>query len=824
MTRAGRRWTRGVLLLCAVSLAGCNACPRSRASEAVPPPGQVFDEARRARRAAVSFPAAGEDYFHDMDGGIALTPAEVRGRNAWIVWSGGNDLFWDGISKTSLGTLDFLKTLSSHPSLPASRDNRWNYLGLVNEPCFEKATGPDPQRYGLWLDRRRADCPPDPFDDPVKYPGVGIGARGRNVPVGSYYGAPSGIVGLRLFPNPAFDEAAARRWDAKRYYEDETYYASKDLVKPYRVGMTCGFCHVGPSPTNPPADPENPRWENLSSVVGAQYFWVDRIFDWRADPTSFPQQLFRTSRPGTLDTSLISTDYINNPRTMNAFYGLPARMELAKRWGRERLGGGELDNKQFNDYVKEGPLTVFFQKPDTAYTPRILKDGSDSVGAIGALNRVYLNIGLYSEEWLRHFNALVGGKPTTTIEIAVAERNSSYWQATEAMTLDMSQFFLKGSGGHRLADAPGGEAYLTADAATLTRGKRVFAETCARCHSSKIPSPAPGLDPGGCAGPGYLDCWNEYWKWTKTADFKKKMTDIVMADDFLDGNYLSTDLRVPATLLETNACSPLATNALRGDIWDNFSSQSYKELPSVGKIKVHHPVTGKEYEYEMPSGGRGYTRPPSLISVWSTAPFFQNNALGKFDPSPTVEARMGSFQDSIEQLLWPEKREKDPVLGDKVPGLIDRTTTMSEIRVAAGYVPDLLQPLLAPAGKVFPKLVDERGIRIGPIPEGTPINLLAGVNLLPPPGASPAERLEHDKDVLALLVKVKADLIALPGNATNEQAKAAFANLVDPLLRFNACPDFVVNRGHYFGTRYFKEEPPLSDADKRALIEFLKTL
>jgi hypothetical protein len=816
--------TRGfwVALLVAVSLSGCRACRRSR-SEDVPPRGQVFDEARRVRRASASFPAAGEDYFHDMDGGIALTPEEIRGRNAWIVWSGGNDLFWDGISKTSLGTLDFLKTLSSHPSLPASRDNRWTYLGLVNEPCFEKATGPDPQRYGLWLDKRRVDCPPDPFDDPAKYPGVEIGARGENVPVGSYYGAPSGIVGLRLFPNPAFDEAAERKWDPRRYYEDETYYASKDLVKPYRVGMSCGFCHVGPSPTSPPADPENPRWENLSSVVGTQYFWVDRIFDWKADPTSFPQQLFRTSRPGTLDTSLISTDYINNPRTMNAFYGLPARMEIAKRWGRERLGGGELDNKQINDYVKEGPLTVFFQKPDTVYTPRVLKDGADSVGAIGALNRVYLNIGLYSEEWLRHFNALVGGKPTTTIEIAVAEKNSAYWQATEAMTLDMSLFFLKSSDGHRLAEAPGGKAYLTADAATLSRGKRVFAETCARCHSSKIPSPAPGLDPGGCAGPGYLDCWNEYWRWTKTADFKKKMTDIVMADDFLDGNYLSTDLRVPVTLLETNACSPLATNALRGDIWDNFSSQSYKELPSVGKIKVHHPVTGREYEYEMPAGGRGYTRPPSLISAWSTAPFFLNNVLGKFDPSPSVEARMGSFQDSIEQLLWPEKREKDPVLGDEVPGLIDRTTRMSEVRVPAGYVPDFLQPLLDPAGRVFPKLVGEAGIRIGPIPEGTPINLLAGVNLLPPPGVSTAERLKHDRDVLALLVKIKGDLIALPREATNEQAKATFADLVDPLLRFNACPDFVVNRGHYFGTRYFEEEPPLRDADKRALIEFVKT-
>ena len=59
-------------------------------------------------------------------------------------------------------------------------------------------------------------------------------------------------------------------------------------------------------------------------------------------------------------------------------------------------------------------------------------DGSDSVGALGALNRVYLNIGLFSEEWLLHFNPLVGGKPITPIEIEVARKNSVYWQATEA--------------------------------------------------------------------------------------------------------------------------------------------------------------------------------------------------------------------------------------------------------------------------------------------------------------------------------------------------------------------------------------------------------
>ena len=65
-------------------------------------------------------------------------------------------------------------------------------------------------------------------------------------------------------------------------------------------------------------------------------------------------QLLHTSRPGALDTSLVSTDYINNPRTMNAVYNLGPRLEAAKKWGKETIAGGGLNNSQFNDYVKEG--------------------------------------------------------------------------------------------------------------------------------------------------------------------------------------------------------------------------------------------------------------------------------------------------------------------------------------------------------------------------------------------------------------------------------------------------------------------------------------
>ncbi|WP_210275401.1 hypothetical protein [Rhizobium sp. G21] len=393
----------------------------------------VVDEAKKAGRSAATFPAAAEDYFKGMDGGVELSRDEVIGRNNWLVWTAGNDRFWNEITRSAFGNFDLLKTVSSHPSLAFGRSNRFRELGLINEPCYQAPTKGANDKFGLWLDVRRKGDPacdaPDPFADANKYPGVKIGARGGAVPVGSYYGEATGVVGLRLFPNPDFDEKAKARWDADRYYTDPSYYNDKDLVRPYRVGMACGFCHVGPDPVRPPLDPENPTWDNLSGVVGAQYFWIDRIFGWNyggekdrkrweENEKNYLIQLVHTSRPGALDTSLVSTDYINNPRTMNAVYALGARLGVAKQRGRETLAGGEVNNKQLPDY---------FDPPNTVFTPRVLKDGADSVGALGALNRVFINIGLFSEEWLRHFNPLFGGKPNTAIEIDVGRKNSSYW-------------------------------------------------------------------------------------------------------------------------------------------------------------------------------------------------------------------------------------------------------------------------------------------------------------------------------------------------------------------------------------------------------------
>ena len=833
------RWREATLLLFAgLMFTGCSKQPQ---------PGEVLDEAKRAGRDAATFQQASEDYFHDMDGGLALTPEEIKGRNMWNVWTGGNDRFWNSMTDYTYGAFDLLKIISSHPSLGYSQTNRWSFFGLINEPCFEKATGPDKNRRGLWLDVRSKDCQPDPFENESKYPGVAIGSRGKPLgdgttqPVGSYYGYATGIVGLRLFPNPDFDEKAAKAWDPERYYTDPAYYNRRDLVRPYRVGMSCGFCHIGPSPVNPPADPAHPKFANLSSSVGAQYMWVDRLFIFNSNKAegrkNFMYQLAHTYRPGTMDTSLVSTDNINNPRTMNAVYDFVARMGMAKRIGEEKLAGGELNNKQFNDFLTSGPLLDFYSKQDaTVRTPHVLKDGADSVGLLGALNRVHLNIGLFSEEWLLHFSPVVGGKTISPIPIATAQKNSVYWQATEAGTPNTALFFLKAAQPDLLKDAPGGDKYLVADAAMLERGKNVFADTCARCHSSKEPPHPPDLYAKKCQGAGYLDCFKRYWAWTQTDDYKAQMRKIVQAPDFLQGNYLSSDARIPVTLLRTNICSPLATNALAGNIWDNFSSQSYKQLPSVGTVTLSDPFTGEPIPYVMPAGGRGYTRVPSLISIWSTAPFLLNNTVGPFDTDPSVDARMKIFEASIEQMLWPEKRDRDSILGKKILGIIDRTTERSTVTIPVGYVPEALQPLQGKLHRWFPWFVDSGGdIVLGPIPKGMPVGLLANLKLRAE-SDDPAVKAAHLKDMGEFLVKLKVDLTTAPPGASDEELRNRFANLRGPMLKLSKCPDFVVNRGHYFGTAEFNKqdglsadekafghEPELSDDDKRALIAFLKT-
>jgi hypothetical protein len=133
-----------------------------------------------------------------------------------------------------------------------------------------------------------------------------------------------------------------------------------------------------------------------------------------------------------------------------------------------------------------------------------------------------------------------------------------------------------------------------------------------------------------------------------------------------------------------------------------------------------------------------------------------------------------------------------------------------------------LKSLTGVGAQLFPYAFKDGGIEIGPIPAGTPVGLIANL-MVRSEAADFPDHADHDRRVLDLLAKVKHDLGALPSNATDDDARKVLANLVKPLMDLSKCPDYVVNRGHYFGTGLFAEEPGLSDQDKRALIEFLKT-
>ena len=94
-------------------------------------------------------------------------------------------------------------------------------------------------------------------------------------------------------------------------------------------------------------------------------------------------------------------------------------------------------------------------------------------------------------------------------------------------------------------------------------------------------------------------------------------------------------------------------------------------------------------------------------------------------------------------------------------------------------------------------------INLGMIPKGTPINLVGN--------------LEPDFGNTDVLIKIAQKLIKLKTTKlSRDEAAGEFNQLIPDLLAANKCPDFVEDKGHYFGT-------DLPDSDKRALIEYLKT-
>jgi hypothetical protein len=615
------------------------------------------------------YPAEPDSYEY---GGRKLTALEQQGRNTWYFWTGGGERFWRQVAGITHGITDLLQYVDSR-----RRPERFRLMGVLNDPDCKAATGPD--EFGLWMD----------VCQPQAIPGI---------PSQS-----SGIVGLRKFPNPKFDRFV---WDVKKYLADPA-----SVEPPYLIGMTCGFCHIGFNPLNPPTDPEKPRWSHLSPAIGNQYFKEGTLFGLKLTPSDFRWHVANTQPAGTSDTSRFATDHIFNPNAINSIVHLRHR---------------PTETETMADGTRRA-------------VHHILKDGADSVGTAGASLRVYVNIGMCSEYWTKLHDPISGSKfPQKPFQIALARKDCPDWRATESL-MEGAEAFLKTIPPARLQNSPAGAKYLSQDPALLRRGALAFAERCATCHSSKQP-------------PASITAEADRIAWFREAITKA---------DFLEDNFLSNDKRYPVAELGTNIGRAIASNATEGHVWAEFSSATYKSLPPSAPLRgLYNPVKPRRpIEFQPPAGGRGYYRVPTLAGVWATAPFFHNNALGVYNADPSLAGRMAAFNDAMEKLLWSEKR-----LGIRS---IWRTTVDSAVPLESGY-------------------------RLK-IQQGTPVHLVANIN------APELQLLRNDN----FFTRFIGWLIG----------RGVLNNV---LLRNNLSPDFVVDRGHEFAK-------DLSDEDKRALIEYVRT-
>jgi cytochrome c5 len=711
---------RGLLAIVVALCFFTVACPDQNASSSkYPDPRVRFADYKQT---CDGIPGNLPDHF-----GYYLSPDQKAGACTWYLWVGGDPLRMTGSPMNARGNPRFwrmaekkLENLIHGFELPINvsilkyvtstpRGERFAKLGAINDPGCKAATKPD--AYGLMLD----ECS-DPYS--------------------------SGIMGIRLFPNQEFD---ASKWDANKFLNVDS-----TIEPPYLSGLTCGVCHISFNPAKPPRDPENPQWENLAPAIGNQYLREGEMFKGGMSDSAFLYWVFQTQQAGTSDTSRISTDFINNPNAINSiWYILSARPKHA-------------------EVMNDGT---------TKEVPHILKDGSDSIGPAGAALRVYVNIGTcpdyrYSLEYTflgipNTAEPLLPPVSKTTaqrpFEIAKAEKECVDWQLTAAR-MDKAANFLDANQPYYLKDAPGGTSYITNDAAVLDMGKTVFAQECARCHSSKLPDEVVkgGLD--------------KHSPQAKTA-----WVNLVKSPDFLDKNFLSDDERYPLVskdprfALGTNADRALGTNPQANHIWNDFSSKTFKQLPPPGNMIVQNPFAPGQ-TFTIPIRYGGYYRTPSLINCWATAPYLHNNMLGLFNNDPSVQGRMAAYQDATEKLLWPEKRLGKATI--KVTGK-DSILKIRDIEIH--------------------------------FPAGTPIDLFANINLYaqlqPVEVLRTLHQVAEHPDVLVRLVH------ALKNEGPYDQDLKAFMPL---LLAQNQSPDFIQDHGHTFGSQ-------LPDDQKRALIEYMKT-
>ncbi|WP_288108145.1 hypothetical protein [Limnobacter sp.] len=562
----------------------------------------------------------------------------------------------------------------------------------------------------------------------------------------------SGVLGYRkYYADPTKDASGKVVFDPK-----SSPYRKDELQKNMRyvIGHPCVQCHVGFNPDNPPLNPNKPTWDNLSATIGNQHIVQPLMFFQGTDPHAVVRQVLRAGRPGTIDTSLVANDFQNNPGTQNNIM--------------------DFQNRRVFEELMKDPVTGQLKK---GLTQHVLKGGEDSVGDRLALIRVYVNIGMCTEEcWAPHFpkpGVLFGEKShQTPFRIKQCAAQCEPWNYADAKMEDLASFLVTGGPTYLLnaVDKDGTPGMKYIDLTKVPQGRKVFARECASCHSSKVAPENIRRDKDALARfyEGHVFGSEQFWKYEFT-DAERNSPEFIakymqkdqqgnlrpkqfVEKEVFGQDWLGNDEPTPFNIIGTNMCRALHDNHNKGHIFEEFSSEDYKNRKSPGKVDVvlnrMVPVVGgmKIGEREI-TGGPGYMRNISLLSVWATAPFLHNNAIGEMPrlpdgtPDTTVKGRIKAFEESFNELLMSDDPKVNPHRPQKI------STTDTDIKLA-------LQE-------------DQGGLIKLPVAKGRPI----------------------------------ADFTS--------------SNPHQPLTQ--KCDDRIENKGHQFGVS-------LSPADKMALREFLKLM
>lgn len=566
----------------------------------------------------------------------------------------------------------------------------------------------------------------------------------------------TGVLGYRkYFREPEMDDEGNVTFDPRStpYQEGE-----RENNRRFAIGHPCVQCHVSFDPTNPPKDPNQPEWENLMGLAGNQYVNQPLTGFLSGTPrTNFAVQAIGSARPGTVDTSINPNDFMNNPGTQNNIT--------------------DFMNKRVFNHVMKDPFTGELKEAPSFH---ILKGAEDTVGDRLALLRVYINIGMCTEEcWVPNFpypGTFFGEKAAQkAMSIKQCSEECEAWNHADAKMGHLAQYIMTSGPTYLMnakdVDGTSGADFI--DTAKVPEGRKTYARECARCHSTKVPPESIKFDKDALEKfyEGHVFGAEEFWQFefTKEERNSKEFKAKHMArdangktrpaqfakDGFFGQDWLGNDNLTPFHEVGVNMCRAMHDNHDEGHIWEEFASETFRERPSVGSVprRLSRMVPGLggmelgETEIGGEGSGAGYYRNISLLSAWAIAPFLHNNSLGELTYLEdgtidyTVKGRVQQYEIAMQRLLMSDDPNVEPHRPQKT------TVTTHDMKLA-----------LREDGQGFIKL---------PVSKGTPVANFASSD---------------------------------PHNPT-----------------FQKCDDLIENKGHQFGV-------DLSADEKRALTEFLKMM